>query len=324
MSRLFIIPAGNGGDNSVRSIVTLPHPSTAVRTRYLITRSPLAIHELTIIDHPTPHSTLISNDSSSDCDAAPTPLSPASETLPTEQDTGCIISSAKVHIATRVAPFFFLLRVLLQHQARYRTWEDIFDSLRVETPAYRHISALLESELEKIADTVEPAVGLRCYRLSNEKLFRLLSSRITRMTEKLPAMLAKTHVTCKLAPVRFDESSPDEMYVRARRQVAITILAGYLPSSLAKAFVARFESEKRVLDEFVSRLKEARAKEVMKQMMIAGIGNGKRKFEDEDKDEALKNKKTGNNGRHVSNGVRKLKKADTTGMSKLSMFFNKK
>ncbi|KAK9331494.1 ribonuclease H2, subunit B [Lipomyces starkeyi] len=323
MSRLFIIPAGNGSDNSVSSIITLPHPSTAVQTRYLLTRSPLAIHELTIIDHPTPHSTLISDASSLDCDAAPTPLSPASETSSTEQDTGCVISSAKVHIATRVAPFFFLLRVLLQHEAQYRAWEDIFDCLHLETPVYRHISALLEPELEKIADAVEPAPGLRCYRLSRDKLFRLLSSRITRMTDKLPAILTKTHVTSKLAPVRFDESTPDEMYVRARRQVAITILAGYLPSSLAKAFVAGFESEKRVLDEFVSRLKEARAQEMMRQMMIAGAGNGKRKFEDEDKDEALTNKKTGKNG-HASNGVRKLKKADTTGMSKLSMFFNKK
>ncbi|KAK9354847.1 ribonuclease H2, subunit B [Lipomyces doorenjongii] len=323
MSRLFIIPAGDGRDDSVSSIVTLPHPSTAVRTRYLVTRSPLAIHELTIIDHPTPHSTLISHSSSLDCDAGPTPLSPVSETSATEEDTGCIISSAQVHIATRVAPFFFLLRVLVQHEAQYRTWEDIFDCLRLETPAYRHISALLEPELEKIADTVEPAPGIRCYRLSRDKLFRLLSSRITRMTDKLPEILAKTHVTSKLAPVRFDESTPDEMYVRARRQVAITILAGYLPSSLAKAFVAGFESEKRVLDDYVSRLKEARAQEMMRQMMMAGAGNGKRKFEDEDKDEALKNKKTGKNA-HASNGVRKLKKADTTGMSKLSMFFNKK
>ncbi|KAJ8096823.1 ribonuclease H2, subunit B [Lipomyces tetrasporus] len=324
MSRLFIIPTGNSESTAnapISSIIALPHPSTAVPTRYLVTRSPLAIHELTIIDHPAPHSTLISHPSQSGSDDTSTASSPASETSPTEQDTGSVISSAQMHIATPVTPFLFLLRVLLQHEPQYRTWDDISDCLQLEAPAYRHILALLESGLDKVTDTVEPAAGLRCYRLSREKLFRTLSSRIARMANNLPAILTKTHVTNMLAPVRFDERTPDEMYDRAKRQVAIAILAGYLPASLAKEFVHKFESEKRMLDEFVSGLEKARAQEMMRQMMAAGAGNGKRRFEDEDGDETSKNKKKNAN---ASNGVRKLKKADTTGMSKLTAFFAKK
>ncbi|KAK9319677.1 ribonuclease H2, subunit B [Lipomyces orientalis] len=330
MSRLFIIPTGNSdsiaANAPISSIIALPHPSTAVPTRYLVTRSPLAIHELTIIDHPAPHSTLISPPTRSDSDDTSTTTatsSPASETSPAEQDTGAVMSSAKLHIATPVTPFLFLLRVLLQHEPQYRTWDDISDCLQLEAPACRHILSLLESGLDKVTDTVEPAAGLRCYRLSREKLFRTLSSRIARMANNLPEILAQTHVTNKLAPVRFDERTPDEMYDRARRQVAIAILAGYLPASLAKEFVSKFESEKRMLDEFASGLEKARAQEMMRQMMAAGAaGNGsKRRFEDEDGDETSKNKKKNAN---ASNGVRKLKKADTSGMSKLTTFFAKK
>ncbi|KAK9368171.1 ribonuclease H2, subunit B [Lipomyces kononenkoae] len=328
MPRLFILPTDKGGggdDNSAaRSssiIITLPHPSTGVPTRYLVTRSQrlaTAIHEVTIIDHSVaPHSTLISEQSlPEDCDDGE------------DIAGGCVMSSSQVCIATKVAPFFFLVRVLVRHEPQYRTWEDIFDYLHSETPAYRHIEALLEPELEKITDTIEvTGGGLGCYRLSREKLFRLLSGRITGIANNLPAKLAKTHVTNKLAPVRFDETTPEEMYDLAKRQVAITILAGYLPSSVAAEFMSGFASEKKVLDEFMSKLKEARAQEMMKQkMMVAGAmaNNGKHKFEDEDDDsKTLKSKKNGKNGM-ASNGVRKLQKVDTSGTRKLTSFFAKK
>ncbi|KAK9237718.1 ribonuclease H2, subunit B [Lipomyces kononenkoae] len=338
MSRLFILPAEKGeGGNSACKIISLPHPSTGVPTRYLVTRSPLAVHELTIIDHPAPHSTLISHDddqSLSDCldddgggpvAATAATAAAAHESLQTGRDMagGSIISSSQVCVATPMAAFFFLVRVLVQHESQYRPWEDIFDWLQLETPAYRHIAALLEPELAKITDSVEVTESMQCYRLSRDKLFRLLSGRITRIANNLPAIVRQTHVTNKLAPVRFDETTPDEMYELAKRQVAITILSGYLPSSVAAEFMCGFASEKKVLDDFMSQLKEARAQEMMKQMMVAGVvGNrGKNKFEDED--EALKNKKAAKNGM-ASNGVKKLKKVDTSGTRKLTSFFGKK
>ncbi|KAK9464328.1 ribonuclease H2, subunit B [Lipomyces arxii] len=313
MTRILILPTrsdANSDDESNGSIVSLPHPSSGIATRYFVTRSPLAIHELTVIDDPS-HSMMLSYTSLD--------VQPHSQSLPEpDESTGAVLSSSAIYIATPTTAFFFLLPTLVKFEQQFRTWDDIFDDLLTTSLTFRHVASLLESQIAKVTDIEEPAPGLLCYRLSRDKLFAHLSNRAKSMAANLPRNFVRVHITKKLAPVRFDDVVPEDMMLRARLQGAIAILNLNLPAQLASDFQKLYKEDETVLSEYVAELDKARGVEMMKQMMVASNGN-KRGIENEEPDTRKKNAV-----KKVSNGVRRLAKADTSGMSKLSTFFTKK
>ncbi|KAK9381420.1 ribonuclease H2, subunit B [Kockiozyma suomiensis] len=310
MSTIIILPDNRKDEDSCKStVISLPNPNTGIQTRYLLTTtlSSTTLSELTMIEHSDPHSTILASESS--------------------DEKGEIVSSGTVVLATPMNPLFLIVPTLGRYEHQYRTWEDLSDALLVASPAFKQLFNILESKITSITDTTEPAPGLLCYKLSEQKLLAKLTSIIDKMANNLPASLQKIHVDRLLAPAKTGgDRAPEEIFNLARQRVAVKILAErYLPPTIAAKLKNSFRQQDAILEEFVTKLKKERAEEMERhQMLSASVSaNGKRtRFEAED-EEIQKSKKAVVN-KKPSVGVRKLAKADTSGMSKLSTFFSKK
>ncbi|KAK9456927.1 ribonuclease H2, subunit B [Dipodascopsis uninucleata] len=291
--------------SGTRTIVQLPHPVTGMSNRYMVTTAPNMIFELTIVGGESLSSIILKpEDGMKGMD-------------------GYAISSGEMIVTTPISPVYFLLSTLSRHEQNYRTWEDIEELLLEQSSNYQHILPLLERTIGLVAEEVEPTEGVKCYRLSRAKLFNMLNKKAETMMNKLPSSVERTVIVQKLAPIRFDEPTPEIMYQRARLQLAMDMLLNYLPDVLAKEFKAQKADDFKLLHEFTIELEKSRKIEVMKTMNKMMHTNGsKRAVENEDEfsQKGKKAKKQNN----VSSSARRLQKVDTNGMAKLTSFFKKK
>ncbi|KAK9450694.1 ribonuclease H2, subunit B [Limtongia smithiae] len=319
MTQVIILPATatSGAYAEGSTILSLPHPATSVSTRYLYSPKPRGLYELTLVDHANPHSIILT----SELDASD--AKHANNSCPTgTEDKGSVISSAQICIATIISPQLLLLPVLFRYEAQFRVWEDISDALMRTSASFELILDFLEQHVSTITDIEEPAEGLKCYRLSRPKLFAHFWTRAKRMASHLPDSIVKSQIERKLAPARYDISTPQEMYQAARHQTALTMLAAYFPPQLMTEFLAAHAEEKQKLATYIEELNEQRAEEMMLQSAVSDRKPAKRKFEDADAAAAAAAKEKATS--KSSKGVRMLNKVDKSGMSKLSTFFKKK
>ncbi|KAK7206601.1 ribonuclease H2, subunit B [Myxozyma melibiosi] len=309
MSRVLLIPEIESSAAQKSSIITLPHPATSQPTRFLFTQPQCHLSELTSVTSDDPCSTILSTSDDDD----------------SEQTRGSIISSGEIIVATAVSPLFLLLPALAKHAQQYRTWEDLSDTLVSSAAGFTVLLPTLERYLAGITDTTEPAPGMVCYRLNKDKLFTKLDGLATEMGSRLPTAVARNEVGRVLQRARAsDERAPEEMYARARKGVAVRVLcARFVCAELAREFEARVADDGELAG-YISRLKKEREEEMERHQMLSSSVGGKRtRFEAED-DEVRKGKGTKAKKAAVGAGVRRLMKADRSGMSRLDTFFKKK
>ncbi|KAK9478292.1 ribonuclease H2, subunit B [Lipomyces japonicus] len=313
MTKVLIVPEFH--EENPHQLISLPHPSTGRLTRYLVGGNPKAVYELTLVQKSRFQSMLICNSTNTDQGLT------KDDENSNNNDYGSVKSSAELVISTLVSPLFFALQVLNKHANQFRTWEDLSDSLLSVSPAFRYIDDLLEQSISLICDIQEPAPGMVCFRLSKEKLFAHLSSKVLKIKSRLPQSVEKQFVTKRLAPVRFDVPTPNEMYDRARSGIATDIVASYLPPGLSEEFMEIGKDEQAKLHEYLASLEKERSIELTKQMFSAGGSGGgvnKRSLEEQEDKPANKPKK-----KALSINAARKQKIDTAGMKKMTSFFKK-
>ncbi|KAI5805545.1 ribonuclease H2, subunit B [Peziza echinospora] len=223
--KIFILPAPSNSTspspssaNSQSTILTLPHPSTGIPTRFLhhpsrgifeikkiaspstIPQSwlvtPLAVDPKEEEDSPSSEPQFQSKESTQ-----PTSLSPlkitnnkpppsSTSTSTTWVKTGQTISDPTLYICTPLDPLFLLLPPLLP-QNRFLLLEDITESLSEANPLSKHwtqilssqiTSDLISSRIKSISDTAD-AAGSPSYRINKTKVLRILAGKCEKMAK---------------------------------------------------------------------------------------------------------------------------------------------
>ncbi|KAI9572127.1 ribonuclease H2, subunit B [Boletus coccyginus] len=229
------------------------------------------------------------------------------------------VADGRLLVMTPVDPLFLLIPILgAINVGNFRPAEDIFED------AARHMAeasmtnatqdasmsfAALEctqKAMRRVCDVKEITAEITVFRYSSEKLVQelrkkvatLSTPRITEMSRCLVRSLAKDALM---------EDKNEDLLELGRTKLACELLGQYLPQGVYEELLATYDLVK--LDAHVKSLAN-------EQSLVAPVIN-KSKAGPTASEGAKKRKKG-------SQGVEKLKKANVSGMSKLSTFFTRK
>ncbi|KIK92834.1 hypothetical protein PAXRUDRAFT_829595 [Paxillus rubicundulus Ve08.2h10] len=250
-----------------------------------------------------------------------------------------VVSDGKLLVMTPVDPLFLLipiLRAIKQHDGgtvNFRPAEDMFeDAARCVTETSRtgvaaspdmigvedvmKFAALecTKNAMKRVCDMKEITTEITVFRYSSEKVLQhlrkkvvtLSTPRITEMSRSLIRSLAKDGLM---------EDKHEDLLDLGRTKLACELLAQYLPQDIQEELLGsydftRLDAHLKVLQEEQSILPPDSSSIIKKsKATAAGLSA-----------DSKKRKKDGKS----SQGVEKLKKANVSGMSKLSTFFTKK
>jgi hypothetical protein len=222
--KLFVLPKDTSKD---KRIVTLDNPATNVPSRYLFCAQK-GFHEFTRIAAPRKacKSWLITSDGK---DREEVGEDKGEEEKGLELGSGYVTTSPDLYIATPVDTLFLILPSLAPKNAKdtkqlFLSLDDHLDTLSSSSPdwksllrAFPTLKSRIEKRMNVVCDTVD-AGDETMYRLSQEKLLRVLVKKAERMSEgTLPASLEekfiKTALEVPIMSIKREESGLSEISI---------------------------------------------------------------------------------------------------------------
>jgi len=167
--------------------------------------------------------------------------------------------------------------------------------------------------LNRICDFQNITPELMVYRYSEDKVMEYLQAKISRLSKHAVAEKSRTIIR-GLAKDGLMDDGKEDLLELGRLRMACNLVSQYITQDLYSALIAKYDFT--TLDAHIKALKD---EEVA--LALAGAPTKKKsRAADEMEDDGKKRKaKT-----KASQGVEKLKKANVTGMAKISSFFQKK
>ncbi|KAA1476046.1 hypothetical protein DENSPDRAFT_806586 [Dentipellis sp. KUC8613] len=253
---------------------------------------------------------------------------------------GQVVGDGKLLIMTPVDPAFLLIPLIELtkpaegHAGTFRALDDIFDEALVtlqkkpqkpipgdptSTLCEKDVLALsaldcARSALARICDTKDITPEITVYRYSSDAVVRYLRSKVARLAAVGVSEASKTIVR-RLARDGLMEDGKEALLELGRTKAACDLLSQYLSPATHAALLATYDFAP--LDAHVKALQdEAAAAALANAPLVKGKNSAKGEGEEDGKKRKAKAR--------GSVGVEKLKKANVSGMSKISTFFQKK
>ncbi|KAI0695473.1 ribonuclease H2, subunit B [Cytidiella melzeri] len=255
---------------------------------------------------------------------------------------GQVIENGRLLIMTPVDPAFLLLPILEStvptdgSLGTFRPLDDIFE-LGIEKtlssppgPSYSNdpstrlcktdITAFLSldcahSAMKRVCQVKEITPELTVYRYSPEKVLAYIQSKVARLNS--PALFETSRTLMRaLAKDGLMEDGKEQLLEAGRLRAACDLVGQYAPPNIRKALLASYDFTS--LDAYMQALQDEATSIAAADMSKAEARESKTSAAGE---------KGGNKRKALvktSSGVSKLKKANTTGMAKLSTFFQSK
>ncbi|KAH7888527.1 ribonuclease H2, subunit B [Phlebopus sp. FC_14] len=250
-----------------------------------------------------------------------------------------VISDGKLLVMTPVDPLFLLIPILRTIKPRdgetinFRPADDIFEEAAMKiaemsrASSSQDASTLIELDditrfasldctmdaMKRICEVKEITSEITVLRYSYEQLMRHLRKKVVTLSDPRISEMSRS-LTRSLAKDGLMDDKHEDLLDLGRRKLACELLAQYLPQDIQEELVGSYDFTK--LDEHLKALQAD-------QMMVPpdnGATAKNAKSASATDDGSKKRKKD----TKASQGVEKLKKANVSGMSKLSSFFSKK
>ncbi|KAL1752691.1 ribonuclease H2, subunit B [Schizophyllum commune] len=306
------ISVAQGNGPSTR-LVRLPHPRTNIPSLFALYGTGNQIAEVQAVAPPNERSWFLGDN---------------------------VIADGRLLVMTPMDPTFLLIPLLLALQSpdgslgQLRPWDDIAEDIvtKVATdtadPPKDRSTILDAADLEAFLESpcCRTALGNLCqceaitpeitvYRYSPPTLTAYLQRKVARLSESSLQEGSKT-VTRNLAKDGLMEDGKEELLKLGRTRAACDLISQYLPKDVYNALKATYDFTP--LDAHLKTLHEA---DILTAAENGAKGKKGAKGKGGATTTAADSKKRKGKG---SQGVEKLKKANTEGMSKLSSYFTKK
>ncbi|KAH6913811.1 ribonuclease H2, subunit B [Coprinopsis sp. MPI-PUGE-AT-0042] len=234
-----------------------------------------------------------------------------------------VIEDGRLVMMTPIDPAFLLLRLLEAGQTDvFRTADDLFEEItkRMDQLAEDSEAAALKRSLNTlwglpcilrslrlVCDVKDFGPETTVYRHSSNKIKLYLRTKVSRIEASKTLGQSRT-VVRNLAKDELMDDGRERLLALARTKAAVDMISQYLPPATKKDLLASYDFAE--LDTYL--LQQMQEQAPLKSATNAGKKGGATKAETDKKRKAK-----------GSHGVEQLKKANTTGMAKLSSFFNK-
>ncbi|KZV69958.1 hypothetical protein PENSPDRAFT_608011 [Peniophora sp. CONT] len=297
--------------NARASFLRLPHPRTSVPTLFLPYRRTAStstskyewdILEVQSVSPPGPRSWFLD-----------------------EPGEGAVVADGKLLVMTPIDPAFILIPLLLAVRpadngaGMFRPLDEVFDGAheKVENVTEEDLASLINLDcvagaMRRICDVQDVTPELAVFRYSESKLLEYLRKKTARLAEPRVSEISKTIVR-SLAKDGLMDDGKEELLQLGRVKAACNIISQYIPPPLYATLLASHNFAP--LDAHIRSLADEQN---------AAMIPIKTKDTNRDEDGVAGKKRKGAKAEKPSNGVQKLQKASTKGMSKLSTFFTKK
>ncbi|KAJ3507547.1 hypothetical protein NLJ89_g6244 [Agrocybe chaxingu] len=302
-------------------ILRLPHPRTGLPSLFL----------------PLEHLQL-----SSSVDSSNTGILEIQAVCPPDERSwivgGDVVADGKMLTMTPIDPAFLLLPILQTTQpidgssVQFRTLDDLFEEAtnkleislqeggKTTAPRTQDIHRLCSlactrKALSRLCEVREISPEIIVYRYSPTKFLKYLRAKVTYLESSVVLDKSQT-VTRNLAKEGLMDDEREDLLCLGRTQACCDLLSQYLPSEIYATLLASYDFSS------LQKLVQANRDEALAAAAVAAPpAKGKGSKADLKAATAADGKKR--KATKASQGVEKLKKANTTGMSKLSSFFAK-
>jgi len=233
-----------------------------------------------------------------------------------------VVADGRLLLITPIDPTFLLFPILqgTSSQTNFRTADDLFEeAVRILNTSENAEKSLLDTKdifafasmscthtaLRHVCEVKEVTQGIVVYRYSPSKVIDYLRQKVIRLETSGVLDVSRT-ILRTLAKDGLLEDGNEELLKLGHTRAACDLLAQYLPAHIRNMLLASYDFTKLNIH-------------------LKGLGGDipaplvSTKANDSAPVAVEKKRK----GTKSSQGVEKLKKVDTTGMSKLSSFFNK-
>lgn len=233
-----------------------------------------------------------------------------------------VVADGRLLLMTPIDPTFLLIPILqgTSSQTNFRTADDLFEEavriLNTSVPSENAEKSLLDTKdvfafasmscthtaLRHVCEVKEVTQGIVVYRYSPSRVIDYLRRKVVRL-ETSGALDVSRTILRTLAKDGLLEDGNEELLKLGHTRASCDLLAQYLPAHIRDMLLASYDFTK--LDIYLKTL------------------GGDIPAPSKAKDAAPVAVEKKRKGAKPSQGVEKLKKVNTTGMSKLSSFFNK-
>ncbi|KAF8973124.1 ribonuclease H2, subunit B [Flammula alnicola] len=242
-----------------------------------------------------------------------------------------VVADGKLLSMTPIDPAFLLLPIMQATQPvdgstpPFRTADDLFDEAArrlgatndSEAALSLHIQDLLNfcslactrKSLARLCDVKEISSEIVVYRYSPTKFMEYMRSKVAHLSKSAALDGSRTLIR-SLAKDGLMEDGQEALWTLGRIRACCDLVAQYLPLDLRNALMSTYDFSK------LQKHLDSNQEEAIAKAATAAPAKAQTKAE---KTAAGKKRKAAK----PSVGVEKLKKANTTGMAKLSSFFNK-
>ncbi|KAF9263337.1 hypothetical protein L218DRAFT_987713 [Marasmius fiardii PR-910] len=247
-----------------------------------------------------------------------------------------IVSDGKLMFLVPVDPAFLLIHILKSltkdgNPGIFRPADDIFEDaalkLEVESLDSKDSSLHLSSEeiqsftslkccrdmMDRICEVKNVAAEIVVYRFSSKKAVEYLRRKVERLSAQETVGISRI-LTRDLAKDGLMEDGCEDSLELGRVKAACDLVAQYLSPEFRSLLLASYDFTK--LEEHFKKLEEEK-------MCVEAPSNGRKTKKGQSVDVGVDNKRK-KGAAKGSQGVEKLKKANITGMAKMTTFFGKK
>ncbi|KAH9992609.1 ribonuclease H2, subunit B [Russula vinacea] len=303
------VPGLEGPDASTTSFLRLPHPRTALPALFLPYR--LGILEVQSVSPPNQRSWFFTE--------------------------GEVISDGKLLVMTPIDPAFLLIPILLAIKPNdgsaglFQPLDDIFDEampkivravnggtsddkfppISQEDMLFLTRCDCIVNALKRICDFQNITPELTVYRYSEDKVIEYLQTKVSRLSKHVVAEKSRTLIR-NLAKDGLMDDGKENLLELGRLRMACNLVSQYVTRDVYSALIAKYDFTP--LDAHIKALKD---QEIA--ITLAGAQKKKPRAADGVEDDGKKRKAKSK----ASQGVEKLKKANVSGMAKISSFFKK-
>ncbi|KAF8482899.1 ribonuclease H2, subunit B [Russula ochroleuca] len=319
------VPGLDGPDASTTSFLRLPHPRTALPALFL------------------PYRLAQRADVSSGSEDEWGILEVQSVSPPNQRSwffmEGEVISDGKLLVMTPIDPAFLLIPILQAIKPNdgsaglFQPLDDIFDeampkivrsvnertsedasphSISQEDMLFLTRCDCVINALKRICDFQNITPELTVYRYSEDKVIEYLQAKVSRLSKHAVAEKSRTLIR-NLAKDGLMDDGKENLLELGRLRMACNLVSQYVTRDVYAALIAKYDFTP--LDAHIKALKDQEIANT-----LAGAQAKKPRAADGVEDDGKKRKAKSK----ASQGVEKLKKANVSGMSKISSFFQKK
>ncbi|EIM82893.1 uncharacterized protein STEHIDRAFT_171042 [Stereum hirsutum FP-91666 SS1] len=247
-----------------------------------------------------------------------------------------VLADGKMLVTTPIDVAFLLIHILrCLDSTNFRPLDDVLEEaaskILQSTPASDDPSSSIRQNdimslasldctaaaMRRMCDTQDITPEISVFRYSPDKALKYLTAKVTRLSKAEITEQSRTIVRNMAKDGLMDDGKESLLEV-GRLKAACDLVSQYLPGEVYKALLATYDFSQ--LDEHLQSLQAEAAALALASVPPTGTKSkkgGAKNTEDEDGKKRKAKAKT-------THGVEKLKKANTTGMSKISTFFQKK